>query len=142
MFGVLKGSVELIRFQQDGNAVVLQRAGPAEIVAEASLFSDSYHCDAQAGGDTRVFVVPRTELRQRLRSDGDLGELWIRHLSRQLQQARMQCETLSLHGVSARLDLWLDRNRVLPAKGEWTSLARELGISREALYREIAKRRR
>lgn len=29
----------------------------------------------------------------------------------------------------------------LPAKGEWKSVAQQIGVSPEALYREIARRR-
>ncbi len=63
-------------------------------------------------------------------------------MSRQLQQARLQSEILSLNRVGERLDLWLDwHGSGLPPRGEWTTLARQLGVTREALYREMAKRR-
>jgi CRP-like cAMP-binding protein len=142
MYAVLEGCVHLIRFQNDGNAVILQRAGAGEIVAEASLHSDRYHCGAQAAMDSRVLAVPRGKLRHLLGSDGALAELWIRHLSRQLQRARLQGEILSLNRVAERLDLWLDQNGgTLPPRGERTALARELGVTREALYRELARRK-
>jgi len=32
-------------------------------------------------------------------------------------------------------------NAKLPPKGEWRNLANQIGVSPEALYREIAKRR-
>jgi CRP-like cAMP-binding protein len=143
MFAVMEGCVDLIRYQADGNAVVLQRAREGEILAEASLFSEHYHCDARASGETRVLALPRPALKERLRRDGELAELWIGHLSRQLQRARLQSEILSLNRVGERLDLWLDRNDgALPPRGEWTALARALGVTREALYREMARRRR
>jgi hypothetical protein len=31
---------------------------------------------------------------------------------------------------------------VLPSKGEWKALAEDIGVSPEALYRELSKRRR
>lgn len=141
MHVVLDGIVQLVRFQADGAAVVLQRAETGALVAEGSLFAEHYHCDGQAGRDARLLVVRRAELLRRLRSDVDLAELWLRHLSRQLQQARFQCEILALNRVGERLDLWLDGNGALPPRGEWTALARQLGVTREALYREIARRR-
>ena len=44
---VISGRVHLLRRQKDGAAFLLQRAGPGDLVAEASLLSDSYHCDAE-----------------------------------------------------------------------------------------------
>jgi hypothetical protein len=42
--------------------------------------------------------------------------------------------------VAARLDAWLTLKR-LPPKGEWGALADDIGVTREALYRELARRR-
>jgi hypothetical protein len=40
-----------------------------------------------------------------------------------------------------RLEAWLAWNDgVLPTKGAWKHLAEELGVSPEALYREITRR--
>lgn len=64
-------------------------------------------------------------------------------LGRELQSARLQAEILSLRTVAQRLDAWMAwKEGVFPGKGEWKSLASQLGVSPEALYREIARRRR
>ena len=45
--------------------------------------------------------------------------------------------------VFERLDDWLDWNDGnLPPKGRWKSLAAELGVTPEALYRTLAQRNR
>ena len=44
------GWVHLIRHQNDGSALVLQKTGPGSVVAEASADSRTYHCDAAASG--------------------------------------------------------------------------------------------
>jgi len=44
--------------------------------------------------------------------------------------------------VAERLGARLDWRGQLPPKGKWVELAAELGVSPEALYREIAKRKR
>ncbi len=44
--------------------------------------------------------------------------------------------------VSERLDAWLDwRSGDFPARGEWKEIAAEIGVSPEALYRELATRK-
>jgi hypothetical protein len=49
---------------------------------------------------------------------------------------------LSLKTVAERLEGWLIwRGGGLPPKGAWKDIAAEIGVSPEALYRELAKRR-
>ena len=52
-----------------------------------------------------------------------------------------QAAALTLRTVSQKLDVWLETNKSLPPKGEMQILAQTLGVSREALYRELSKRR-
>jgi len=54
----------------------------------------------------------------------------------------MNSEIRALRTVSERLDAWLAGGRMLPPKGEWQDLAQILGVTREALYRELAQRHR
>jgi hypothetical protein len=44
--------------------------------------------------------------------------------------------------VAARLDAWLAWNNALPEKVERRRIADEIGVSPEALYRQLGKRRR
>jgi CRP-like cAMP-binding protein len=71
----------------------------------------------------------------------NLALAFVRRLAHELQNARFQAEVLSMKTVAARLDGWIAWRGSLPPKGKWIGLAAELGVSPEALYREIAKRR-
>lgn len=141
MFVVLEGEIQLCRHQEDGHVLVLQRAGAGDLVAEASLFSDRYHCDAVATAATRVRHIPKRRLRGRLRSDPDLAAALAAHLAREIQDQRFLNEALSLRTIAARLDAWETWHGVLPPRGQWKQLARQIGVSPEALYREMARRR-
>lgn len=141
LFVVLEGAVHLIRHEPDGAPIILQRAGPGDILAEASLFSDRYHCDGVAMSDAAVRSIPKGPLLDRLRKKPDLAVAWAAHLAREVQNARFRSEVLSLKTVAARLDAWLAWHGEMPPKGDWTQLARQIGVSPEALYREMAKRR-
>lgn len=142
LFVVLEGEVRLIRHQKDGGMIVLQRAGPGEILAEASLFSDRYHCDAMASTGAVVLVIPKRKLRALFRNEPDFAETWAAHLAREIQNTRFRSEVLSLRTVADRLSAWLAWHGNLPPKGEWKQLAYEICVSPEALYREIARRGR
>jgi hypothetical protein len=54
---------------------------------------------------------------------------------------RQRAGLLSMRTVRERLDAWLSFGGSLPGRGGWRSLADDLGITPEALYREIARRR-
>lgn len=143
LFVVTSGCVNLVRHQADGSPAVLQRSTPGTVLAEASVFSERYHCDAVATMETEALLVPAVEVRRLLQRDLSFATKWLAHLSQELQSARKRSEIASLRTVGARLDAWIAWNDgMLPTKGEWRHLADEIGVSPEALYREISKRRR
>jgi CRP-like cAMP-binding protein len=142
LFVVLEGEVSLVRHQEHGSAIILQRAGPGEVLAEASLFSDRYHCDAMARTQASVRSVDKRQTLERLRNDPDFAEGWAAHLAQEIQNARFRSEVLSLKTVASRLDAWMAWHGAIHPKGEWMELADEIGVTPEALYREMAKRRK
>jgi len=136
------GRVHLVRYQRDGSALVLQRAGVGSIVAEASLYSETYHCDGVADEPVRLLAFAKSGVHQRLRADPDFAGAWAMYLAHELQRARLQAEILSIRTVAKRLDAWLAaRGGEGPYRGDWKTVANEIGVSPEALYREMAKRR-
>lgn len=108
------------------------------IIAEASLFTTSYHCDAVAHTDVSVQIILRSKFRQRFESDPMFAKAWANHLAEEVRAARLRAEILSYKTVTERLCAWKANNGPLPAKGNWKSLAHELGTSPEALYRHLA----
>ncbi len=142
LYVVIEGEVRLIRHQLDGGAQILQRARPGGVLAEASLFSPRYHCDAVTGGPSRLIGFTVREIRDRFRADPEFAEAWAIHLAGEVQMARFRSEVVALRTVAARLDAWLAwRGDPIPPKGAWKQIADQIGVTPEALYREIAKRR-
>jgi CRP-like cAMP-binding protein len=125
-----------------GFQLTLQRAGPASVLAEASMFADRYHCDALAAEDSSLLAVPIATARAALESDAALASVLARHLAGEVQRTRSRAEILSIKSAADRIDAWLALNgEALPPKGRWNQVASEIGISPEALYRELALRR-
>lgn len=132
----------LVRALPNGLQLTLQRAGSGSIVAEASLFADRYHCDALAAEESAVRSVPITKAKAALESDPDLASALMRHLASEVQRMRTRAEILLLKSVAARLDAWMAFNGgKLPHKGRWHQAASEIGVTPEAFYRELARRR-
>ncbi len=85
---------------------------------------------------------PKAVFLKRLQADDALSDQWAAHLARTVQAARYRSEILARKTVADRLDGWLAwQGDALPAKGQWKSIAAEIGVSPEAFYRELAKRR-
>ncbi|MFP4274154.1 MAG: Crp/Fnr family transcriptional regulator [Paracoccaceae bacterium] len=141
VFLVLSGRVHLQRHTPDGARLILQDAGPGDILAEASAYSARYHCDAVVVTATTLASLPKPVFLAALREDADLGEAWSSLLARSVQAARLRAEIRSLPRVADRLNAWLGEGNRLPERGRRQDVAAELGVTREALYRELARRR-
>lgn len=142
LFLVTQGTVQLTRTLRRGFQLNMQSARSGEIVAEASLFSDRYHCDGRACEASTISIIPMKRLMTAINSDSELAITLMSYLAHEVQRARARAETLSLKTVAERVDAWMTLNQgLLPRKGHWHEVATEIGISAEALYRELAHRR-
>lgn len=139
---VRSGVVHLVRRDPLGRELILQRASVGDIFAEASVFAAHYHCDAVALRRSVLETIPVLQLRACLRADPILSETFAAHLAQQVQRTRTMAEIVTLRTVAERLDAWLVFAETdLPPRGEWRHLAERLGVTPEALYRELARRR-
>lgn len=140
MFFIARGEVVLERPGLHGEPTVLQRARRGW-VGEASLQSDRYHCDARVLADARVTRVPVIAMRETLASDPAFAMRWVAMLNAELKRLRLQCERLALTRVQDRvlhlLETEGERGRLAVPSG-LKSLAGELGVTHEALYRALA----
>jgi len=141
IYMVRSGRVHLQRHTTLGAHMVLQNAGPGAVVAEASAYSSRYHCDAVAPEESVVAGLPKERFLSALADEPALAESWSALLARSVQAARLRSEIRSLPRVADRLDAWLGEGNALPERGRWQEVAAELGVTREALYRELSRRR-
>lgn len=140
MYFVASGEVVLERIGVQGDAVVLQRTRHG-FVGEASLQSARYHCDGKVIATSEITQVPVHEIRAALEDDPAFASRWIGMLNREVKRLRLQCERLSLHRVQDRLLHLLEteaRQGKYPLGSGLKSLAAELGVTHEALYRCVS----
>jgi CRP-like cAMP-binding protein len=143
LFVVVEGMVGLVRHGESGRQLLLQRAAAGSLLAEASYFSTHYHCDAVACEPSRLIGVATRRLKAAERDEPGFMHELAAHLARDVQRMRTQAEILTLRTVAQRLDAWLlASGEPLPAKGAWAGLATQISVAPEALYRELARRRR
>lgn len=139
---VASGRVALARTLEDGTELVLHNAAPADIVAEASAYAQRYHCDARAVIPSTTRALDLSAFRAAVDGTPELAAAWAADLARRVQQARFRIEVRSLRTVRARLDAWFSEGNSWPPLGPLQDIAAEIGVTREALYRELARRRR
>lgn len=140
MHYVIQGEVVLERTGRQGEAVILQRTRQG-FIGEASLQSERYHCDARILTPSDIVRLPVRQLRSAIESDPLFASRWIGMLNREVRRLRLQCERLSLHRVQDRLVHLLEtegNEGRLTLDAGLKSIATELGVSHEALYRCVA----
>ena len=143
LYEIVKGKVRLVRVDRSGREAVLQVASPGETLAEASLFSSTYHCDAVAITDAVVRLYPRTILVNELERNPQVAHAFAATLARQVMALRTRLEQRNIHSARDRVRHYLivnadasGRKVVLP--GTLKDLAAEMGLTHEALYRTLA----
>ena len=141
MFLIESGEARLLRRQRNGDAIVLQRALPGSFLAEASLFTAQYHCDATATTWVSARLISRVAMRKLFENDPAFAAAWATHLGEKVRSARLRAEILAFKTVAERLGAWIAAKGEFPPKGTWKTVAQEIGTSPESLYREIARRR-
>jgi len=140
MYLVRSGAVALERPLTDGVPLTLHVATADMALAEASLFAKTYHCDAVARLETQIACLSRAKFLDAVRERPDTALSLIETHAKEVQAQRARIEILRLRRVTDRLDAWLELHDE-PSKGEWISVAEQIGVSPPALYRELAKRR-
>ena len=139
MFFVVSGEVVLERPGLQGASVILQRTRLG-FISEASLKSPKYHCHGQVVAHSEIIQMPIVEMREAMDADPAFSGRWIDMLNREVKRLRLQCERLSLTKVQDRLVHLLESEGVegrFPVGAGIKSMAGELGVTHEALYRCI-----
>ena len=144
IYEIEQGQVRLSRLDPEGREIVLHVAGPGDLIAEASLFSAVYNCDATAVTDARARFYPKSALLAEFRRDPAAADAFMAMLARELMALRTRLERRNIRSASARVQNYLALNtgadgRTVTLHGTVKDLAAELGLSHEAVYRTLNK---
>jgi CRP-like cAMP-binding protein len=140
MFFIVSGEAVLSRSNPQGEATILQRC-KGGFLSEASLLTDVYHCDAMATHAGTAIALPIQAFRNSLKEER-FSSKWVKLLSREIMRLRTQSERLGLKDVKSKLIHLIEtdgQQGTLALEADYKSLAAELGITHEALYRTISK---
>ena len=140
-FAVLAGVVRLYRVSPKGKEISIEIANAGCTIAEASLFSDVYHCYAEALKDSTVCLIRKEAFLDLIRKDLQFAAAWFHVLSLKVIHLHQQIEELSLKTPKARIVSYIlllaemqnGASVALPAHRK--SIATLLGMTHETFYR-------
>lgn len=139
-YEVIAGRVRLSRVDRSGREVILYVAGPGETLAEASLYSSAYHCDAIASTAAAVRAYPKAALLAAFAKDRKAAQAFTATLARQVMNLRTRIEQRNIRSARDRVRHYLTINAdagAVTLRGTLKDLAAELGLTHEALYRTL-----
>ncbi|QWE06249.1 Crp/Fnr family transcriptional regulator [Polynucleobacter sp. JS-JIR-5-A7] len=139
MFFVVSGEAVLTRTSSHGEPTTLQRC-KGGFLSEASLLTDAYHCDAIVTNSGQAITLPIKSLRDAL-TDSKFSMKWVQLLSKEIMRLRTQSERLGLKDIRSKLIHLIEtegKQGVLTLQSDFKSMASEIGVTHEALYRAIA----
>jgi CRP-like cAMP-binding protein len=143
LYQIIAGSVRLMRVDRAGHEIVLHIAAPGETLAEASLFSTQYHCDAIASTDATIRLYPKRELLAAFDESPRAMRAFTEMLAHSVMDLRTRLEQRNIRSARERVRHFLALNvgadgRTIEYRGTLKDLAAELGLTHEALYRTLA----
>lgn len=142
IFRLATGRISLVRTTPGGMEVPMHTVRTGELFAEASLFSDRYHCDAIAMQHSDVLVYPKAALMHALQQDSDALWTFAAELAQRVQGLRTRLEVSRIRAAPERvlqaLRLRCDASGIWKPDGTLKRFAEEIGLTHEALYRALA----
>ncbi len=140
-YAVLNGAVRVYRVSPKGKEITLEIAGAKSIFAEANLFSDIYHCYAEALRDSTVYLVRKDAFLEMIHRDVRFATAWIHILSLEVIHLRQRIEELSLKSPRARIAGYvvllsdMQNASIVTLPVHRKSIATLLGMTHETFYR-------
>jgi len=142
IYVVRRGRIKLIRNTVDGNPVVLQLAMAGDIIAEASLFSDEYHCSAVVESQSaELSCFDRhgllTAFKESPAAAVDIMELF----ADRIRKLRAILEIRNIRSAKERIYAWfqLESNgtQEVVLQMYYNDVAYQLGLAHETFYRAM-----
>src|SRR3989339_1628336 len=102
-YAVLAGAVRVYRVSPKGKEVSWEIVEAGSILAGASLFSDIYHCYADALKESTVYLIRKDPFLELIQKDIEFAVAWIQSLSLEVMQLHQRLGELTLKSPKARI---------------------------------------
>jgi len=135
MFFLASGEIKLARHTENGETISIHRAMAGETFAEASLFSETYHCNAIARMPGRIIEIDRHILVDVFHRDAEFALAIAARFAGQVQTYRRRIELLAIRSAEDRV---LDAVRDGLLVSDIKTFSTTIGLTHEATYRALA----
>jgi len=140
-YAVLNGSIRVYRGSSKGKEITLEIVGAGSTFAEASLFTDTYHCYAEVLKDSTIFLIRKDAFLELVEGNIHFAAAWIKILSHEVMHLRQRIEELTLKSPKTRIMSYIlllaemqnSSSITLPAHRK--SIATLLDMTHETFYR-------
>ena len=141
LYFIEKGKIKLTRNTIDGHPVVLHIGQQGEAIAEASLFSEQYHCSAIADLACRLSFVKKTELLSFLQNNPQTMLKLLAIFSSQIRNLRAINEIKNIRSANERvltfIRMNMNKNNKMNLNVSLKDIAHKIGLAHETFYREL-----
>ena len=138
---IVVGRVKLIRHLADGDDVILHVATAGEMIAEASFFSETYHCNAVADKPSEILHIDRSLALKMILSDSQTSFNVMRLFAQQIRDLRGLHELRNIRSASSRVLAYLVTQAgptgQIRLDMSLRDMAYKLGLAHETLYRAL-----
>lgn len=135
LYIVLTGCVHLERVGPNGERFVIHRARAGTSFAEASIFSEHYHCDALAVEAGEFVRIDKAAVLTAF-EDAEFARAYGRHAASQIQAQRQLLEIVGIRSAEERVLAGLVAGLL---DGQVVDFAALLHLSHEATYRALRR---
>lgn len=144
LYDVIRGRVHLARVDAAGRETIVYIATAGDTLAEGSLFSAIYHCDAIAPTKAIVRFYPKAAVLAEFQRNPKAAQTFMAILARQVMSVRTRLHLCNIRSARDRVRDYLAINsgadgRTVLLPGTVKDLAAYLGLTHEALYRTLAR---
>ena len=140
---IQSGCIKLTRNTAAGLAVILHIGKSGETIAEASLFSNYYHCSAIADLPCHISSVKKQDLLRLLQNEPQEMMRLLALFSQQIRELRWINEIKNIRSAKERILHYIiskvDGNKEMQLDSSLKDIAQKIGLAHETFYRELKK---
>ena len=136
LFYLASGTIDLKRATNTGHSVMIHRARSGDTFAEASLFSNTYHCTATAVCEAVVIACKRAAISRLLNTEIEFARSMASRFATQIQETRRRVELLSIRAADERILAALNDGLLVE---DITTFAETIGLASETVYRTLTQ---
>lgn len=148
IFFIKSGRVKLTRHSIDGSPIILHVGQMGEFIAEASLFSEYYHCTAIADQASEIQSISKKDFLLFIEENPQEMKTLLSLFANQVRDLRALNEIKNIKSANERILTYFrskavsDNNKnasKFPVNTSLKDIAYKIGLTHETFYRELKK---